>query len=189
MIATGHIPARRLNRCAVQAERDQARGDRTRTATARATARSRHFPAAGHPWPAPARSRCPTHVRALPPVNITWRYANRRAVTALAQTASASRADAGKRRASAALRITHVHVGGRPGAARRGQRGPTLRRTIARTSLCAWLRTHRELRVDTHHRFVQCHGHAPARVLRTPTKLRARYAPTLGTCPSAGGSA
>lgn len=65
---------------------------------------------------------------------------------------SSPRAGAGTRRASASLRITHVHVYNRPGAARR-HRGPTRLPHTSRTSLCAPLRMQCRLRVDIANRF------------------------------------
>lgn len=125
-----------------------------------------------------ARPRCPTPLRGVPPVNITWRYANRRAVTARAQTPSSPRAGAGTRRASASLRITHVHVDRRPALRAGGN--------VARTSVV--LRAHipvrvpspaiTALRVDRLSSLRSVPRHALVRVLCTPTQPRARYAPT-----------
>ena len=67
---------------------------------------------------------------------------------------SSPRAGAGTRRASASLRITHIHVYGRQ-ALRAGHRVPTHPRT-PRAHPCARRFGHRaRLRVDTHHRFGQ----------------------------------
>jgi hypothetical protein len=116
------------------------RGDRTpqATATTTATARATDYLVAGHPWPASHGHGAPTHVRALQSFNITWRYANRRAVTALANIVAKSR-----RRQAPRPRVASHNTSScwRPaGAARRGHRGPKQCRSAARTSMCAFLR-------------------------------------------------
>ncbi len=81
----------------------------------RATARGRHVPAAGHPWPAtggPGARR----VRGVAGLQHNVALCKPPPCHGACDTASSPRAGAGKRRASASLRITHVHVHGRPGA-------------------------------------------------------------------------
>ncbi len=93
---------------------------------------------------------------------------------------SASRADAGKPRASPSLRITHVDVcgGGRdaPGTA-----AHTLL-AYAHIRVRAYIGHTCALRVDLLARLRRLSRHALARVLRTPTRPRARFAPTQRLC-------
>jgi len=84
-----------------------------------------------------------------------------------------------KRRASPSLRIISVDVGWPAGAVAPGPRGPSFFASPARTSLCALPSvTCLALRVDLRSRLRPHRRHALARVLRTPTEPRARYAPT-----------
>ncbi len=94
------------------------------------------------------------------------------------KTPSAPRAGAGTRRASASLRITHIHVAGGKRCAL-GIAAPSIV-VLRRAHPCARLLRHR-LRVarGCSASLRQPHRHALARVLRTPTPPRARYAPTL----------
>lgn len=103
----------RLNGCAVQADAGKWRHDLTRIAKHGATNIAVIRAIKNESVSAPLRGAlgvtCPG-VNRLRRFNITLRYANRRAVTALAMLQWAKGGFAGKRRASPALRVTSVHV-------------------------------------------------------------------------------
>ncbi len=116
-----------------------------------------------------------------------WRYANRHAVTALAETPSSPRAGAGKRRASASLRITHIHVYRRQ-ALRAGHRVPVApSHTGAHILVRARFGKHLRVARGCSASLRPGHRHALARVLCTPTQLRARYAPTFALVATSAG--
>lgn len=90
---------------------------------------------------------------------------------------SSPRAGAGKRRASTSLRITHVHVYGRPALSRRGHRGPTHHR---RPRGHPWPRRFghvRGLRADAVRTFGRARAARSCACCARPHS-RARYAPT-----------
>ena len=118
----------------------------------------------------PAAQRAGHHqsgVNRLRRFNITLRYANRRAVTALATLQRAKGVSAGKRRASPALRVTSVHVlRPRKSRIKQGSAWPRVLRTpahgtCARRCASRCLRPHRGLRVERLARLRPGQGHAP----------------------------
>ena len=106
--------------------------------------------------------RGPTRCACCSP-NITPDYANRRAVTALAQEPRAKEPMRGKRRASPSLRIICVHVGWPAGAARR-PRGPTI---IAHRRGRPWPRSARAAHAHTAACALRAHARAKA-LARSP---------------------
>ncbi len=114
------------------------------------TARDRLLPAAGHPWPALAAT-VPTRLRRVAADLHNVALCKPPRCHGACETASSPRAGAGTRRASASLRITHIHVNGRQ-ALRAGHRVPTHSRTprahpCARSfgcnTGCAWIVSYR----------------------------------------------
>lgn len=117
------------------------------------------------------RPRCQHRVRAAAALqhNVALRKVPH-CHAACASCSAAWKQHAGKQRASTSLRVTHVHVGGRPGAARRGSTAPSI--VVLRRGH-PWPRSFGDiaaLRVDRLPSLRSVHRHALARVLRTPAK-------------------
>ena len=118
-------------------------------------------PRCGHPWPL-SSPRGPTRCACCSP-NITPDYANRRAVTALAQGLRAKEPMRSKRRASPSLRIICVHVIRAAGAGAPGPCGP---HTFAHRRGHPWPRS-----------ALAAHAHRAARALRAHARARALARP------------
>jgi hypothetical protein len=116
-----NLPAARLNGCTVQAEaaslrRISSRSDANSTSNGNNNINSgivcSDYPVADHPWPA-SRGRGAPHAARVQPFNITWRYANRRSVTARAKHRRQEPGRYAPRRFPV-LRIAHADVYRRP---------------------------------------------------------------------------